>query len=73
MQKFGFLNHGLTKDVSSRGIHLQSVFSARTDHFTTQAAGESRADFTDTGPGIFCIGCFECCGKYMDGSAPVFK
>ena len=73
MQKFGFLNHGLTKDVSSRGIHLQSVFSARTDHFKTQAAGESRADFTDTGPGIFFIGCFECCCECVDGSVTVFK
>ena len=59
MQKFGFLNHGLITDVSSCGIHLQSVFPARTDHFKVQAAGESRADFTDSGDGIFFIRCFE--------------
>ena len=55
MQKFGFLNHGLIKDVSPGCIHLQSVFSARTDHFKAQAACESRANFTGAGHGIFFI------------------
>ena len=73
MQKFGFLNYGLIKDVSSRGIHLQSVFPAWSDHFKDQTAGKSRADFNHTCPGIFFIGCYECRCEYMDGAAPVFK
>ena len=73
MQKFGFLNHGLIKDVSSRGVHLQSVFPARTNHFEDQTTGESRADFIDSGIGIFFIGCFECYCECMDGYVTVFK
>ncbi len=73
MQKFGFLNYVLIKDVSSRGIHLQSVFPARSDHFKDQTAGKSRTDFNHFGTGIFCICCFECGCECVDGAAPVFK
>jgi hypothetical protein len=73
MQKFGFLNHGFVKDVSSCGIHLQSVFSTRIDHLKTQIAGKSRTDFADIGPGIFFVRCFECNCEHMDGITPILK
>jgi hypothetical protein len=73
MQKFGFLNYGRIKDVSSCSIHLQSVFSARTDHLKTKATGKSRTDFTDSGFGIFCIGRVKCRGEHLDGFTKVFK
>ena len=73
MQKFGFLNYGLIKDVSSCGIHLQSVFPARTDHLKTQATIKSGTNVIYSGSGIFCIRCFKYSGKPVDGFAKVFQ
>ena len=67
MQKFGFLNYGLVKDVMSRGFDLQCMFHACTWDIMAQASGKfgSGDQFPHHRDGILSRHRSEYCGEPM--------